>query len=109
MADREQPYDPYIPSGGAAPGGAAGNGGNQRTAALQAVRHPETPAVLAWVMSVDWRRWRSKICHLTLSSHGSRPVGSALWMMAPRNNWPVDKMVCASQDNGYGLLDFRNA
>jgi len=36
MADREQPYDPYIPSGGAAPGGAAGNGGNQRTAALQA-------------------------------------------------------------------------
>ena len=38
MADREQPYDPYIPSGGAQ-GGSAGaqNGGNQRTAALQAV------------------------------------------------------------------------
>lgn len=33
---REQPYDPYIPSGG--PGGQGGNaGGNQRTAALQAV------------------------------------------------------------------------
>ncbi|KAJ9200938.1 hypothetical protein DTO166G4_7579 [Paecilomyces variotii] len=31
MADREQPYDPYIPSGGSAP-----SGGNQRTAALQA-------------------------------------------------------------------------
>ena len=38
MADREQPYDPYIPSGQAAPGGStAQHGGNQRTAALQAV------------------------------------------------------------------------
>ena len=36
MADREPPYDPYIPSGGAA-GGAGNAGGNQRTAALQAV------------------------------------------------------------------------
>ncbi|KKY22434.1 putative synaptobrevin [Diplodia seriata] len=33
MADREQPYDPYIPSGGNA---SQNNGGNQRTAALQA-------------------------------------------------------------------------
>lgn len=33
MADREQPYDPYIPSGG----NASQNNGNQRTAALQAV------------------------------------------------------------------------
>ena len=37
MADREPPYDPYIPSGGPAQGGNAA-GGNQRTAALQAVR-----------------------------------------------------------------------
>lgn len=37
MADREQPYDPYIPSGGAGPG-AQGQNGNMRTAALQAVR-----------------------------------------------------------------------
>jgi len=36
MADREQPYDPYIPSGGSAPAGSTQNGGNQRTAALQA-------------------------------------------------------------------------
>jgi len=36
MADREQPYDPYIPSGGAQPATATQNGGNQRTAALQA-------------------------------------------------------------------------
>ncbi|KAI9880949.1 MAG: Protein arg-6, mitochondrial [Pleopsidium flavum] len=37
MADRDQPYDPYIPAGHGAPGGGAGhNGGNQRTAALQA-------------------------------------------------------------------------
>ncbi|KAF2135977.1 uncharacterized protein K452DRAFT_259808 [Aplosporella prunicola CBS 121167] len=34
MADREQPYDPYIPSGGNNAAGA--NGGNHRTAALQA-------------------------------------------------------------------------
>jgi len=40
MADREQPYDPYIPSGGQPGAGAAGGptaGGNSRTAALQAV------------------------------------------------------------------------
>ncbi|KAI9750955.1 MAG: long-chain fatty acid-CoA ligase [Chaenotheca gracillima] len=37
MADREQPYDPYIPSGqGGAAGSTPQNGGNQRTAALQA-------------------------------------------------------------------------
>ncbi|KAI9887907.1 MAG: SNAP receptor, synaptobrevin [Watsoniomyces obsoletus] len=38
MADREQPYDPYIPSGnnGAAGASAGQHGGNQRTAALQA-------------------------------------------------------------------------
>ncbi|KAA6413717.1 MAG: synaptobrevin [Lasallia pustulata] len=37
MADREAPYDPYIPSGAGAPGGSQGqHGGNQRTAALQA-------------------------------------------------------------------------
>lgn len=40
MADREQPYDPYIPSGSSAPGGSATHGGNQRTAALQAVGSP---------------------------------------------------------------------
>lgn len=44
MADREQPYDPYIPAEGGNSGGSGGgqNGtdgnGNQRTAALQAVR-----------------------------------------------------------------------
>ena len=39
MAGREQPYDPYIPAGGSAPGAgnSAQDGGNQRTAALQAV------------------------------------------------------------------------
>ncbi|ODH52708.1 hypothetical protein GX48_01197 [Paracoccidioides brasiliensis] len=34
MADHEQPYDPYIPSGSSQP--AATGNGNQRTAALQA-------------------------------------------------------------------------
>lgn len=42
MADREPPYDPYIPSGGAAPGGSAAPSGNQRTAALQAVSPPRS-------------------------------------------------------------------
>lgn len=36
MADREQPYDPYIPSNGQG-GGQSQAGGNSRTAALQAV------------------------------------------------------------------------
>ncbi|KAL9065816.1 MAG: hypothetical protein Q9161_007981 [Pseudevernia consocians] len=36
MAGREQPYDPYIPSGGSGQGGSAGyEGGNTRTAAIQ--------------------------------------------------------------------------
>ncbi|KAK8193755.1 synaptobrevin [Phyllosticta capitalensis] len=38
MADREPPYDPYIPNNGNAAGNNTNNanGGNQRTAALQA-------------------------------------------------------------------------
>jgi hypothetical protein len=45
MADREQPYDPYIPAGGAgAQQGAQGQNGNHRTAALQAVRLPLSPS-----------------------------------------------------------------
>lgn len=40
MAGREQPYDPYIPAGGApGAGNSAPDGGNQRTAALQAVSY----------------------------------------------------------------------
>lgn len=37
MAAREQPYDPYIPSGHAAQNGGQQHGGDSRTAALQAV------------------------------------------------------------------------
>lgn len=37
MADREPPYDPYIPSASAPAGGSSGQNGNQRTAVLQAV------------------------------------------------------------------------
>lgn len=36
MADREQPYDPYIPNNGGKGDAAGGSSGNQRTAALQA-------------------------------------------------------------------------
>lgn len=44
MADREPPYDPYIPNNGNAAGNNTNNanGGNQRTAALQAVRFPRS-------------------------------------------------------------------
>lgn len=39
MAGREEPYDPYIPSGGAPSAGrAAEHGGTPKTAAIQAVR-----------------------------------------------------------------------
>lgn len=48
MADREQPYDPYIPSGGAQGGNGAQNGGNQRTAALQAVS-PSRSRSIYWL------------------------------------------------------------
>lgn len=38
MAGREQPYDPYIPSGSSGQGGNAQyEGGNTRTAAIQSV------------------------------------------------------------------------
>lgn len=38
MANREPPYDPYIPAGGAGAGGSAQyEGGNPRTAAIQSV------------------------------------------------------------------------
>jgi hypothetical protein len=51
MADREQPYDPYIPSSGAGgQAGAGGQNGNVRTAALQAVRqYPRSPRVVACI------------------------------------------------------------
>ncbi len=39
MAGREQPYDPYIPSGSAGqPANGNYEGGNPRTAAIQSVR-----------------------------------------------------------------------
>ena len=38
MAGREEPYDPYIPSGGMPSGGRSGeHGGTPKTAAIQAV------------------------------------------------------------------------
>ena len=38
MAGREQPYDPYIPSGSNGQQGGQYDGGNARTAAIQSVR-----------------------------------------------------------------------
>ena len=58
MAGREQPYDPYIPSGGSGQGGSAGyEGGNTRTAAIQSVR---SYILLQWdrvCSATDWRPW----------------------------------------------------
>ena len=63
MADREQPYDPYIPAGGNAQGGAQGQSGNHRTAALQAVRRYRplsrcAPAKNRWAMVPKPSVWR---------------------------------------------------
>ena len=56
MADREAPYDPYIPSGAGAPGGSQGqHGGNQRTAALQAVGSHYTFCHTRHVADDDYR------------------------------------------------------
>lgn len=48
MANREPPYDPYIPAGGAgagAGGSAQYEGGNPRTAAIQSVcAHSKKPS-----------------------------------------------------------------
>jgi vesicle-associated membrane protein 4 len=49
MAQNEQPYDPYIPSG--SQGAQTGNGqnGNQRTAALQAVSCFPNPLIIGTI------------------------------------------------------------
>jgi len=62
MADgRQEPYDPYLPAGGAAGGpGAAPQQGNQRTAALQAV------SSLCFLSSVI--SYRLGLCRLDLES-----------------------------------------
>jgi hypothetical protein len=55
MADREQPYDPYIPTAGQnGAQGAPGQGGNVRTQALQAVcRHLCFPKRSALALPAD--------------------------------------------------------
>ena len=70
MADREQPYDPYIPSGGQQGGQQTGaRDGNQRTAALQAVgglfpieemarRFAEAAEVESQEIVQEFPRWR---------------------------------------------------
>ena len=69
MADREQPYDPYIPSGNSAAvaGGANANrDGNHRTAALQAVCQTMRDSLLLFLpfyemakAVVEHGNWRS--------------------------------------------------
>ena len=50
---REQPYDPYIPAGGSAgAGNPAPDGGNQRTAALQAVSSENATMYMLWCIEV---------------------------------------------------------
>lgn len=81
MADREQPYDPYIPSGGAGQQGAQGQNGNVRTAALQAVR---TPIILRGLqgafatLAVLWSGCWCSCCGLAASIEHVRDMTSAL-------------------------------
>ena len=66
MAGREQPYDPYIPSGGSGQGGSAGyDGGNTRTAAIQSVRAYMSCGYHGSRCAVGWLR-RSKCLASTL-------------------------------------------
>ena len=52
MAGREQPYDPYIPSGNSGQGGNGHyEGGNQRTAAIQSVRILD--CIQSWSLSLQ--------------------------------------------------------
>ncbi|GAB7346638.1 hypothetical protein MBLNU459_g1773t2 [Dothideomycetes sp. NU459] len=75
MADREQPYDPYIPSGQSG-GSSAGRDGNQRTAALQA------RAFRAWALLLVLQRrsalsktWTLRL--LESASYSGKPAGIA--------------------------------
>lgn len=71
MAEHREPqYDPYIPSGGAAGAGAAGSqqaGGNQRTAALQAVSIYHIPTSLLYELFVGLSL-DGEFCFVFLSS-----------------------------------------
>lgn len=55
MASRDPPYDPYIPAGTGASGGeySGQNGGNTRTAALQAVGASYVLYLIQRVASID--------------------------------------------------------
>lgn len=55
MASRDPPYDPYIPAGTGASGGeySGQNGGNTRTAALQAVGDSYVLHLLQRVASIN--------------------------------------------------------
>lgn len=86
MADREQPYDPYIPSGGNA--SQQQNNGNQRTQALQAVgsalflaatlhRRGSRNDAAAGAAGHSGASWAMELCHGNSRSmqatHGTKP------------------------------------
>ena len=64
MADREQPYDPYIPSGGAQGGAGTQAGGNQRTAALQAVSQTLPASPFQMLLRPPGARRNNTICNI---------------------------------------------
>lgn len=81
MADREQPYDPYIPAGNNAGGGSAGPNGNHRTAALQAVGlqsfHPGVMLLHCygrWLSAAVWCARRPQLLKEIVVANLRQPV-----------------------------------
>ena len=79
MADREQPYDPYIPAGQTG-GASAGQDGSQRTAALQAVGRIHLPRpilrypmpglrAVAFAVPIDLYDLQAVYCHRDMGTH----------------------------------------
>ncbi|MCJ1336699.1 SNAP receptor, synaptobrevin [Bachmanniomyces sp. S44760] len=103
MADREQPYDPYIPSGqqGGQAGATTQNGGNQRTAALQAQIDDTVGVMRENINKVSQRGERldslqDKTDNLAVSAQGFRRGANRVrkqmwWKVRAATSWsPLD-------------------
>ncbi|KAB8336977.1 hypothetical protein FH972_021281 [Carpinus fangiana] len=100
MADREQPYDPYIPAGGApAPGASAQQGGNQRTAALQAEASSEIKQKLTQPSSKSTTQ--SASCATTSTKSPSAASVSTRFRTRP-TTWPSLRKASAAAPTASG-------
>lgn len=100
MASRDPPYDPYIPAGTGASGGeySGQNGGNTRTAALQAVGDSyvlHLPQRVASINAFFYHITKFEVCH---ESHArDRPKhGQKAMAPSPINHLQSDFSVLVS-------------